>query len=465
MPPTLALFLWVILLLALLFCDPAREPGTSLALWVPSIWMFIMGTRLPAQWLAGQYASGRDAYSAAETYQEGNPLDRSFFLVLILLSIGILISRSLHWSNLLTRNLTLTAFLFFALVSVCWSDYTLIAFKRWFRDLGNYLVVLVVLSDPRPLLAVRAVLRRLGYLILPLSVILIKYYPQIGRQYDSWTGAISFVGATTSKNMLGLACLVSGLFFFWDTGTRWSERKQPRIRRIIFVNIFFLAMTLWLLHWSSSATSQVCLALGCLVIAGAHLRSVKRNPAFVKVLIPTCFCLYVILAFGFNINGELAGAVGRDPTLTDRTKIWAVLLSMHTNPMVGTGYESFWLGSRLAMVWQRGFKVNEAHNGYLGLYLNLGMIGVLLVVGFLITSYRTICRRFTSSPSLASLFLAVWSVLLFYNMTEAALGGGLLWMILLMGAIPVTARTKNRVHAVAPLDTTSLGTPRDFRSI
>jgi len=92
--------------------------------------------------------------------------------------------------------------------------------------------------------------------------------------------------------------------------------------------------------------------IGCLVIVAAHSSWAKRHPGFLKVLIPASFCLYLILAFGFNINGELAGAVGRDPTLTDRTTIWSSLLNMRTNPVVGTGYESFWLGPRLQPIWQ-----------------------------------------------------------------------------------------------------------------
>ena len=48
--------------------------------------------------------------------------------------------------------------------------------------------------------------------------------------------------------MLGVLCLISGLFFFWDTVTRWPERKERRTKRIILVNVAFIAMTLWLLH-------------------------------------------------------------------------------------------------------------------------------------------------------------------------------------------------------------------------
>ena len=56
--------------------------------------------------------------------------------------------------------------------------------------------------------------------------------------------------------MLGVLCLISGIFFFWDTVTRWPERKERRTKRIILVNVAFIAMTLWLLNLSSSATSQ-----------------------------------------------------------------------------------------------------------------------------------------------------------------------------------------------------------------
>ena len=152
-------------------------------------------------------------------------------------------SRSFDWSTFFARNLPLLVFISFALLSVVWSDFPLITFKRWFRDLGAYLMILVVLSDPRPLEAIRTVLRRLGYLLVPLSILLIKYYSDIGRHYSIWTGGTEFVGAATSKNTLGLLCLISGLFFFWDTMTRWSERKQRRVKRILILNVAFIGMT------------------------------------------------------------------------------------------------------------------------------------------------------------------------------------------------------------------------------
>ncbi len=358
--------------------------------------------------------------------------------------------------------MALIAFVFFGLVSVFWSDFPLISLKRWFRDFGNYFMILVVLSDSRPLEGVRTLLRRLCYLIVPLSILLIKYFPYIGRQYEPWSGATVYVGATTSKNMLGVVCLVSGTFFFWDTVTRWTGRKEPRTKKIICLNFVFIAMTLWLLHLARSATSTVCLALGCLIITAAHRKGFKRDPSFLKVLIPASFCLYLLLAFGLDMNGSFAAAVGRDPTLTDRTLIWKTVLSLHTNPFVGTGYESFWLGPRLKAVW-RVLWVNEAHNGYLEVYLNLGLIGLALLVLLLLSSYRRICAALKSSPSLASFSLAFWVISLFYNMTEAAFRGGLLWLILLLGTLAVPNRAERRLsNVLASENIGGSGTPSTF---
>lgn len=441
MTPSVALIVWLVLLLALLWFDPAKAPGTSPAIWVPVIWMFIVGTRLPSQWLGGQLVQ------AVKSLEEGNPLDRAVFVVLILLAIGILVSRSFNWGGFFARNLTLTAFLAFALFSVLWSDFPFVALKRWFRDLGNYLVILVALSDPQPLEAIRTLLRRLGYVLISLSVLLVKYYLQIGRAYD-YSGHPMYVGPTTGKNLLGVVGLLGALFFFWDTVARWSDHKERRTRRIIQVNCVFLAMSLWVVKVASSATSQVCLLIGCLVIVAVHSKVFRRQPALLKVLVPGIFCLYLILAYGLGLSGVLAGAVGKDPTLTDRTHIWAFLLHMHINPLIGTGYESFWMGSRLLTFWQNSGegRINEAHNGFLEVYLNLGIVGVLLLSGFVVASYRTICRRLKPFSSLASLTLAVWIVILFYSVTEAAFRSGLMWSMFLLATLAVPGHAEDREH-------------------
>src|SRR5215472_7273863 len=270
MPPFLALLLWIVLLVGLLCFDPAREPKISAALWVPVIWFFFLGSRPPALWLGLSYGT------ATQALEEGNPVDRTIFSLLTLAAFGILVSRSFQWRDFVVQNSALAFFLAFALVSVAWSDFPLATFKKWFRDMGVYMAVLVVLSDRRPLEAVRTVLRCVCYLHVPLSILLIKYFPSVGNSFSAWGGQ-EHTGVSTSKNMLGAVCLVSGIFFFWDTVMRWHQRRDKRVKRVILVNIAFIGMILWLLNLSDSKTSTICLSLGCLVIAAARSSFGRRH--------------------------------------------------------------------------------------------------------------------------------------------------------------------------------------------
>src|SRR5215472_11806185 len=103
MPPWLALLLWVVFLVGLLCFDPAREAKNSAALWVPVIWLFFLGSKTPSQWL-GLSDSRTGIGSSVQALEQGNPLDRTVFSLLILLVVAILVSRSFPWGKFIARN-------------------------------------------------------------------------------------------------------------------------------------------------------------------------------------------------------------------------------------------------------------------------------------------------------------------------------------------------------------------------
>src|SRR5262249_24094337 len=157
------------------FMHWSKEAKHSIALWLPVLWLFIVSSRLPSLWFG--VGSTTSAVVASE---EGNGLDRTIYLAVLALSFWVVARRQVNWGAFLARNRILVAFLVFGLVSIAWSDYKYVAFKRWVRDLNAYLMALVVLSDERPLMATSAVIRLLAYILLPLSLLLIKYYPEMG---------------------------------------------------------------------------------------------------------------------------------------------------------------------------------------------------------------------------------------------------------------------------------------------
>ena len=388
---------------------------------------------------------------SATAFEEGNPLDRAVYFGLILLLGLVLMGRHLDWGSVSARNATLILIIVLALVSTLWSDFPFITAKRWLRDLGNYLCVLVVLSDDYPTEAVKSVIRNLSFILVTLSVLLNKYFLDISRKYDQYTGSFEYDGVATGKNLLAMICMISALFFLWDITDRWSKRKRPRARNVILLDLFFLGLSLQVQYVAHSTTAHVCFALGSLVMLMFQVRKVREYTKAYKVLIPALFILYLVLDFGLGMNGSMAQAVGKDPSLTDRTHIWAFLLGMHTNPLIGTGYQSFWLGPRLMDFWNNAGlgRINEAHNGYLETYLEEGLIGLSVLVLFLAATYKTICRRVDRRMELGLFGLATWLVFVFYNMSEAANEGGYLFLVFLMASVQMPA-SRARKDATRP---------------
>ena len=133
-------------------------------------------------------------------------------------------------------------------------------------------------------------------------------------------------------------------------------------------------------------------------------------------------------------------SLGRDATLTGRLDIWEMVLGMVTNPLIGTGYESFWLGDRLEKCWIIYESTNQAHNGYIEIYINLGLIGLSLLIGVLVSTYRKVSKALLFDFDFAKFRMAFLAVTLIYNITEFAFKGFcFMFFIFLLIAVDVSS--------------------------
>ena len=178
-------------------------------------------------------------------------------------------------------------------------------------------------------------------------------------------------------------------------------------------------MIIWLLSQCNSTTSITGLVAAGVVMWFASRPS--RKPAVVHLLVIAVLSMAVIAVF-FNPGGGMVEALGKDPTLTGRTQIWSLVLGLHTNPWVGMGFESFWLGPRLEKMQTAlpNLLINEAHNGYIEVYLNLGWAGICFIALLLVTGYKRVISGIRRNPERASLFLGFFLCTLFESLTEAA---------------------------------------------
>ncbi len=237
------------------------------------------------------------------------------------------------------------AFLVYCFLAVLWSDFPIIAFKRWIKNSWP--------PDHGPNSFHRAgsrggasirLMKRCAYVIVPVSILFIKYYPEWGRSLDEWTGAAMNNGVAVGKNMLGADCLILGLFFLWHWLETWRTERSKARRNELLLTGGLIYLIWWLLSMSHSSTSLMCSVIGASIMLFLGRRFVNKN--FIGTYLLGAITIYALAEITFGISGYLITALGRDATLTGRTELWQQLFGFHTNPIFGVGFESFWLGDR-----------------------------------------------------------------------------------------------------------------------
>jgi len=332
----------------------------------------------------------------------------------------------------------------YMLLSALWSDFPEVGVKRWFRCGGDLVMALVVLTEPNPVQAISALLRRCFYVLLPLSIILIKYMRTIGVGWTD-TGAEMWLGVTIQKNVLGELCMVSGVFFLWNI-------TRTRIKKTAIIDLLYLFMTLWLLKGSPTSKSITGIFL---FVFGASLlfyaSFAKRNPLYIRRhLLKGAFLIallylfvqaYVEVATGDSPFSFMYKISGRDSTLTGRTDLWSDVFEIaNRHPILGVGYGSFWIGNKANNLWEMHiWRPVTAHNGYLDVYVQLGIVGLLLLLLVIIRSFQRIAKGFEYDFEYARLRLALFFMIVLHNITESSLlrGANNLWFIFLLVTVIV----------------------------
>lgn len=432
MAPQLALLVCFCFIGVLFARDRRLRPMASWSLWIVLAWIFIIGSRPVSVWFS---EGGR--VENVQGYLEGSPIDRNVFALLIASGFLVLLRRRVNWGTVFNSNRWFFAFFLYCAISVVWSDYPFVSFKRWTKELGCVVMVLIILTESEPAQAFKAVFTRFVYLVIPLSVVFIKYFPETGRYYNRWTWEYAYGGVTTSKNELGFILVVCGLLLIWDliqirTADNLKTDKLDLISRIVL-----LLMMVWLMDKVHSATSTASLILGSGLLLLMRFPFARRQVRYLGTYSLLIGFFILLLYFVPGIFDTVAGILGRDATLTGRTDMWADLLKEPINPILGTGYHSFWLGPGAERMWEKYyFHPTQAHNGYLEAYLNGGLVGVSLLMAMIVSTARRVKKEVLLGDRFGMLLFSFLVVIVFYNWTEATLGGlNIFWVIMLIAAL------------------------------
>jgi exopolysaccharide production protein ExoQ len=301
----------------------------------------------------------------------------------------------MRWRRVLRAARTvwpLLALAAFACLSTTWSVEPIVTLRRSVALLAATTMAIYV-GERYSIQAFARLLARTFCFMMMLIVLLYLVAPEYVVDYSAYGGA--WKGLSTYKNTFGEHMAVALVLLV-----------LVRFRRFAWTRYVFLLAAASLLLLSRSATAVLCGVLGLATIPLWRLMHGKqRSFAYLLLTLLLVAGIYCILAF----PEPLFQILGRDATLTGRTRLWTMLLPVIANrPILGYGYAAFWTGLKPEVlgIWiEAGRLVPVADNGYFDLCLSLGAVGVCLFLYVFVRAFRS-AIEFTSEPAL----IGVWPV-------------------------------------------------------
>lgn len=231
------------------------------------------------------------------------------------------------------------------------------------------------------------------------------------------TTPIGHPGIYAHKNTLGASAALAGMFALYGL-TRGNERVRA-------TGALMLPLTLVLLYLSQSKTATgLFLASPLIALAALILWRAFRvaPPVLIMVLGLPAAALLGGAFEGFSYR-DISTAVSGDATFTGRTELWDFALAyIAERPWRGYGYQSFWgIGEASpAASLPEGFlqRTPHAHNGYLDVTLQGGLIALILFLALLMTVARWAGRLADRDAGLGYFILLLLIYLILMNLLE-----------------------------------------------
>lgn len=321
----------------------------------------------------------------------------------------------------LRSNPFLWAFAFWCAATVLWSVHPPSTLKKVIQFFGVLAMALAFqCASWTPMRFETVVRNTIGWVVL-LSVPFALVLPDIGIHQTGDTAG-KWKGLTTNKNSLGLIASFGFIFYLHD-----YLRGDSRLARAAA----WMALCLFVMIMAQSGTAFGVAAVCCVFVLFVMRPPIDlrgRLLAWSLGLISFVLTVYLIWTLvdgppGLeDILGPIAGLFGKDITLTGRSNIWALVLEEAArHPIQGIGFGAFWLGPNSASDWiiEILYWVPwQGHNSYVDIYNETGLVGLMLVIGFLVIHCVQLQRVARLDRSIFALHATLFLYLILSNIVE-----------------------------------------------
>jgi exopolysaccharide production protein ExoQ len=182
---------------------------------------------------------------------------------------------------------------------------------------------------------------------------------------------------------------------------------------------------------SRSSTALVASVFSCVLLV-----MLLRSPAGLRRYMPYLIGMFVVLLLVYSLAvlnlvpgldfvlKPITTLTGKDQSFSGRTAIWAIINDhIARSPFLGTGYGAYWIENVTSPSYETVrrlyFYPTEAHNGYLDVINDLGWVGCICLLGYLLTYLRQALRLFKTMRVQAALYLALLFQQLIINLSES----------------------------------------------
>ncbi|MEL6927079.1 MAG: O-antigen ligase family protein [Cyanobacteria bacterium J06600_6] len=365
---------------------------------------------------------------------------RIAFLLIYAISFALLAFRSQRTLYFLKSNVWITLLVLMAVMSISWSTLPDVTFRKAISLIGTTFFAVYLASR----YTFKEQLKIYGWsfgIAVVCSLLFGIALPQYGISTFEAVGE-SWRGIYPHKNGLGQNMFISFLTFYFLSVIS-SDKKQ----KLLFQAFYGLSIILTILAQSgTSLMGIIFIFTTAQVLNSLSLTSKKGVLTILLAVIAASLILFV-----FFVNFEaLLNANDKDITLTGRTPLWATLWEfMRARPWLGFGYGSFFDGlSREGnLVWKVHTWVPiHAHNGYIHLWLQLGVIGLGTLIFGYVKCLFTSLSRYLTSKNLRMLWVflfLLYTVTL--NITEVSFlsSQGIVWIISLVAIYSMKEKDAN----------------------
>jgi len=257
-----------------------------------------------------------------------------------------------------------------------------------------------------------------------------NYDEVTGFAVPGWHG--SFIHKNTMAPYL-LFAIVTILIF---------ERRTWLRRGAVAAAMLFVVMSQSATTWSTLSVSLVFLWW----FRRLTRQRGRMKPAFVAL---SACAGVVLLALGALVFPFLLGLYGKDLTFTGRTVIWrGCFRAIREQPWFGYGLGGVWSNPAAqptkGILSQLGFIVFHAHNGYVELMLQLGIIGLAIWMTIAIGNIVNGVRLLYVHSQVGQWAMIFTIALMMIAMSEVVVFGA--WLATLSMMRVVTARELARPH-------------------